>query len=276
MAQSCRPIRSILLLALALSINGSGSAPAAVVWIGPTLTFTKQSTDPTNPANQDRLTANVWLTRAGQGQGGMFNIAKESSYDFGLHTSPADTLWATDLVPGNDIATIAASNWQNLTFTTWAVAYAGPDSDLIGNITTHNAVVKLVTDNIYLDLIFTGFNSSGFFEYQRSTGTVPPPTTTGDYNHNGTVDAGDYAIWRHTLNQSASPAGSGADGNSNGTIDQGDYMFWRERYGNAVGAGTGFAAVPESTPICLAVQILVSAICTFRSHAANRPVFLAR
>src|SRR5215212_287737 len=171
MAQPHCATRLGLLLAFALSMNLSQVAHAVpLVWTGPTMTFTKPGTDPTNPANQDRLTANVWLTRGGSGQGGMFNIAKESEYDGSFHTSPVDTLWATDLVPGNGDKTIAATNWQNLAFTTWADAYLGPSSALIGNITSHNAVVKLVTDDIYLNLIFTGFNSSGFFEYERSTG----------------------------------------------------------------------------------------------------------
>jgi hypothetical protein len=55
------------------------------------------------------------------------------------------------------------------------------------------------------------------------------------------------ALFHDTLNQSATPAGSGADGNANGTIDSGDYTFWRSKFGNAVpgsGALVG-GAVPE-------------------------------
>src|SRR5829696_7517335 len=123
MAQPHCAISSRLLLALTLLINLPQAAQAVpVVWTGPTMTFSKPGTDPTNPANQDHLTANVWLTRGGPGQGGMFNIAKESVYDGSFHPSPADTLWATDLVPGNGDKTIAATNWQNLAFTTWADA----------------------------------------------------------------------------------------------------------------------------------------------------------
>src|SRR3954447_10319053 len=126
MAQPHCAIRSGLLLVLALAVSISLSAGAhavPIVWTGPTLSFTKAGANPGNvndPANQDRMTSNVWVTRGGTSSGGIFNIAKESAYDFSLHTSPADTLWATDLVPGNDNATIAATNWQHLTFTTWA------------------------------------------------------------------------------------------------------------------------------------------------------------
>jgi hypothetical protein len=258
-----------LLLSLPVALSVANRADAApVVWTGPTISVTKSGANPANvndPANQDRMTANVWLTRAGSSSGGMLNIVKEAAYDFVGHTSPADTLWATDLVPGNGNKTIAAINWQQLTFTTWADAYEGPSSALIGNITSHNAVVKLVTDDIYLDLLFTDFDSNGFFAYDRSTPVTASPT--GDYNHNGAVDAGDYVVWRRTFGNSASPFGSGADGNSNGTIDQVDYTFWRERYGNApVGLGTGSAAIPEPTPVSLALQLTVAVICTFRGY----------
>jgi hypothetical protein len=83
----------------------------------------------------------------------------------------------------------------------------------------------------------------------------------GDYNQNGVVDAADYAVWRKTLNSSASPAGSGADGNGNGTIEAGDYTFWRERFGQAsrlivnTGSAAGFSesvasgSVPEPSTL---------------------------
>ena len=80
MAQPHRATRLGLLLTPALSIILSGSAPAAVVWTGPTLSFTKTGSnagDVNDPANQDRMTANVWLTR-GRSQG-LINIKKETS-----------------------------------------------------------------------------------------------------------------------------------------------------------------------------------------------------
>ena len=53
----------------------------------------------------------------------------------------------------------------------------------------------------------------------------------GDYNHNGTVDAADYTVFRDTLGQ-AVPRGSGADANGNQTIDTADYDIWKARYGS--------------------------------------------
>ena len=262
MALSRCPILLALLVTLPISFDLARDAVAVpTVWTGPTITFTKTGADPgdpTDPLNQDRLTANVWLTRGGDE--GMFNIAPASNdVVFGdphyvRFTSPDDTLWATDVMAANVGKTISAAHWQdqNLQFTTWAAAFGGPGSALGGNITTHNAVVHLLTDDIYLDLSFTNFTSSGDFTYLRSTPAAASPT--GDYNHDGVVDAADYTLWRHTLGAIVSP-GTGADGNGNGVIDSGDYDLWRSLFGSVVGAGSSIstpAAVPELRSVTLA------------------------
>ena len=145
------------------------------IWTGPTIAFSKLGfADPLLPQNQDRLTDNVWLTRGSSE--GMFNIAPGNEPNYQRYTSPADTRWATSVIPANAGKTISAANFSQLSFTTWAAAYGGPGPSLIGNITTKNAVVHLIRDNIYLDLIFTNFNSSGDFAYRRST-PVPEPAT---------------------------------------------------------------------------------------------------
>jgi hypothetical protein len=78
---------------------------------------------------------------------------------------------------------------------------------------------------------------------QLSVKFTPPPT--GDYNGNGFVDAADYVLWRKTVGQPATPAGSGADGDKSGTIDAPDYTYWRARLGTIVnGVGT-VQQVPE-------------------------------
>ncbi len=83
----------LLSVSAALLALTATSATASTIWNGPPLTFTKNdNTDPTIAANQDQLTANVWLTR-GQTMG-LFNIAKENSYDKASgtsSTSPLDT-----------------------------------------------------------------------------------------------------------------------------------------------------------------------------------------
>jgi hypothetical protein len=96
------------------------------------------------------------------------------------------------------------------------------------------------------------------------------PPLVGDYNQNGTVDAADYVLWRHTLTQMVTPS-SGADGNGNGTIDDGDYGIWRANFGNTAGSGAAAhvtAIIPE--PATLALFILAGAACCLRRRRATR------
>lgn len=123
----------------------------------------------------------------------MFNIAPGHESHYIRFTSPADTQWATDVMSANVGKNITATNWQNLTFTDWAPSYGGPHSPLNTNITTHNAVVHLVTDDIYLNFLFTQFDSGGDFTSDRSTPAASSPT--GDYNGDHVIDAADYIIW---------------------------------------------------------------------------------
>jgi hypothetical protein len=51
----------------------------------------------------------------------------------------------------------------------------------------------------------------------------------GDYNHNGTVDAADYVLWRKTLGNSVAK-GTGADANGSLAIDAADYNIWANNY----------------------------------------------
>lgn len=240
------------LLVLSILFARPDCCLAQTVWSGLTKSFSKPNgTDGTLPQNQDPLTASVTLTRLGAG--GMVNISAEAFYN--QLSSPQSTEWATNL--NNTSQTIAASNWQNLAFDNWIDAYGG--SHTVGAfIAGRDAVVHLIPDNIYLDFRFSSWTvgAGGGFAYTRAE---PPatPTPTGDYNHNGVVDAADYVVWRHTLNQAAAPAGSGADGSANGTIDADDYAFWRQRFGNSAGLGVSTAVPEPSALIALQLGILL-------------------
>lgn len=154
------------LAALALAI--CGRAEAALIWDGPTITFARPNgADWTLPANQDRLTDNVWITRATTQ--GLFNIKQEAGFTHDF--SPADTQWASG----------AAANWPSLTFTDWegwTDTLGGPPS-MVGV----NAVMHLISDDIYVDVRFVfwqgppGEGGGGGFTYERSTAPVPEPAT---------------------------------------------------------------------------------------------------
>jgi dienelactone hydrolase len=71
--------------------------------------------------------------------------------------------------------------------------------------------------------------------------TVLTAPLQGDFNHDGSVDAADYVVWRKGL----------------GTIyTQNDYNIWRVHFGQTPGSGAGAstnAAVPEPTTLVLVI-----------------------
>jgi hypothetical protein len=138
----------------------SQSVSAQTTWSGAPMTFTKNiNTDETQEANQDRITSNVWITRASRQ--GIFNAASENSYeDF---ASPKGTEWAF----GN------TSNLGSLTFDSWEDTHGSEPLDCIDQ----EMVLHLITDDIYIDIKFLtwstgngmGGGSGGGFSYSRST-----------------------------------------------------------------------------------------------------------
>ncbi len=138
---------------------------AATVWSGPKQVFTKSDgASPTQAANQDRLTSNVWLTR-GTSQG-LYNVARETAFS---HTSsPADTEWATGTTA--NYASLKYTDWD-----TWAGSLGKPPATV-----GVNAVLHLKTDDIYLDIKFLSWSerpsSGGGFSYERSTSVTSAPT----------------------------------------------------------------------------------------------------
>ena len=142
----------------------SGAVAAPIIWTGPATTCTQPGSNPTLIANQDRLTDTVWITRASSQ--GLFNAALESS--FGHNSSPAGTEWAYG----------SADNWQSLTFTNWEDWFGGAGGGGPGSTINRPAVLHLVSDDIYLDIMFLSIGRGGGFSYTRSTAsTVPEPSS---------------------------------------------------------------------------------------------------
>ncbi len=130
------------------------------IWTGAPVTFTKpDSTDWTQAAYQDRITNEVWLTRANSK--GVFNIKSESSY-VNLF-SPEDTEWAKG----------TTANLASLSFANWELTV----SSFPSNMVNQDMVLHLISEDIYIDIKFlswtvglgNGVHAGGGFSYMRSS-----------------------------------------------------------------------------------------------------------
>ncbi len=144
-----------------------GRTGAATVWNGPAVTRS-------NANEPDPITPRVALTRGGSQ--GLYNALKESG--FAHFSSPLDTEWADG----------TAANFASLTFTdwnTWAKNFHGGPPGTVGV----NAVLHLITDDIYINITFTSWGSFGPYSYQRSTPSAAnnPPSVALTSPTNGTI-----------------------------------------------------------------------------------------
>jgi len=156
------PKTSLILILAGISLVLASTAGAVEIWSGYGVYFEKVAYADWNlPENQDRITPSVWITR--KDTQGIFNIAQEDGY---TSISPMDTEWATGV----------ATDWESLTFTTWVGWTGGNPAGTIGV----NAVVHLISDDIYVDIrfeTFVGGNTGGAFSYSRADGSVPVQPT---------------------------------------------------------------------------------------------------
>ena len=126
----------------------------ANIWSGATVSFSKpDGGDPELPANQDRLTSNVWITRDNDG-GQIYNIAKESAAN--KQTSPEETEWAIGNI--SQLSTLSFNNFRTA---------VGKPKDVVGK----NLVLHLKLEDIYLSVKFTSWSEKqkGGFAYERSS-----------------------------------------------------------------------------------------------------------
>lgn len=147
------------------------------VWDGETITFSKaNNADFTQEQHQDRITADVWLTRSNSG-GALINYNQESSYAKG--TSPLGTLWA---VGTTSSANLSFDDFRAFDGTSGGSGSGSNSPPMMGQ----SLVLKITngttdeSDDIHIDIMFTfwqsGRTSGGGFTYTRST---DPNLSTG-------------------------------------------------------------------------------------------------
>jgi glucose/arabinose dehydrogenase len=94
---------------------------------------------------------------------------------------------------------------------------------------------------------------------------------TADFNADGTVDAGDYTVWRDMLGTTG--PNLAADGNFDFVVDERDYQLWRTRFGQSIGSADVPATasiVPEPPSMATALLALVWVAAASRDCAGRK------
>ncbi|MFH2091120.1 MAG: hypothetical protein ABIJ31_02045 [Pseudomonadota bacterium] len=164
------------------------------IWTGSTISFTKpDGADWTDPANQDTIVPGTTITR--QDDQGIFNININEGYNA---TSPENTEWASGTTADEDLLTKTYANWN-----TWARSI-GQTPDIV-NVP---AVVHLIAEDIYLDIMFTAWTSGGNttyggggFTYTRTTINPSSPDEQIFTGPSITFNKPNFSDWTDPANQ---------------------------------------------------------------------------
>jgi hypothetical protein len=154
-----------------------------------TTTFTKaNNADYTQAANQDRINADVWLTRSDGS--GIFNIKTENSFD--SDSSPDGTKWAIG----------TTENFESLTFTTFYQTYNTGEGGNPADLINQDMVLHIIDEDMYLDIKFLswgdGEGDNGFSYIRASaplSGTATHASSVGSSSAtvHGTVFSTGYS-----------------------------------------------------------------------------------
>jgi len=172
---------------------------------------------------------------------------------------------------GSAPTTFNAVNRNNLSLTLF-----GPDG------TTQLAQVNGAAAGLAETLSNFSLSSAGTY-YVRVTGSTADSVQlydlklstvaaalTGDYDHNGIVDAGDYTVWRDEMGQTG--VGLAADGNGDNVVNAADYNLWTANYGHTAAGSGSLATTTVPEPSTAALMLLPCALFVMRCRRrAARP-----
>ena len=252
---------SISALAILTTFCAFHGTRAATVWTGYTKTFSKpDDADPLLPQWQDHITDNVALTRDIFG-GGLFNPLKESAW---LRTaSPVGTEWA--YAYNNPGKTIAAANWQDLTFSLWANSFGGNTAGGPPGVVGEPAVAHLIEDDIYLDFRLTAWTirAGGGVSYIRADAP-----TSADFNQDTFVNGLDLNIWKSGFGAASGALNSQGDADFDADVDGNDFLIWQRTVKPAL---TSAASLPSQWAVPEPAATLLITLGALTLAAASRP-----
>jgi hypothetical protein len=197
------------------------------------------------------------LTADGNGTFNVSNITEIMS--FGGDTNPQQLIW----VPSNSLGFSTANQYVLVDmFGSQRVSAFQLDANSTPNFATQAAfltglvgVVGAAIDPLTGDFLFSTYGPSGAGDHIYVVSRIGASSQlTGDYNHNGVVDAADYVVWRKGLGT---------------TYTQPDYDVWRAHFGQTVGSGAGASVSPTvPEPAACALLMFAAAGWCFRRGCA--------
>jgi len=104
-----------------------------------------------------------------------------------------------------------------------------------------------------------------------SSPTSSPSVQQGDFNGDGNVDLGDFAIWRDSLGRSDDLS---ADADNSRRIDIGDYEVWKQNFGQrlsgALSDSVNSPSVPEPSSMVMMSVAALACLYYASQRSANR------
>ena len=203
---------------------------------------------------------------------GQFSAGANTSGVFqGITVSPGDKLQASASALVQSIENLAnTSNLAQMKFEYYSQYGAAYGSASFLGETQVTVADSSTTSDTWITRQLTGIAPAGatearlvlqFLQPNGQTGAVHFDNVAfgivdqlplaGDYNHDGSVDAADYDVWKSNFGSTINLA---ADGNNNGVVDATDYVVWRLNIGATLaGAGaSALANVPEPGGLTIA------------------------
>ncbi len=124
------------------------------------------------------------------------------------------------------------------------------------------------------NIAYAGFTSATgaawgdheLLSWESLGGFAPVASLAGDYNNDGTVDVGDYVVWRKNQNANAILAND----TTPGSVTNVDYNVWQSNFGVSAGSGVASTTVPEPTALVLLLIATLGRLVVSRREAFDQ------